>query len=100
MFNIRSMFHVCSTFQTRSMFCLDVLYLTHISHAKVFSEAESRQFPLARSWDHAINFKPGSPSSLNCKVYATTPRERTNLQEWLDDMLLELSTAREHSPGR
>jgi hypothetical protein len=39
------------------------------------------------SWDHAINFKPGSPSSLNCKVYATTPRERANLWEWLDDML-------------
>jgi hypothetical protein len=40
------------------------------------------------SWDHAINFKPGSPDSLNCKVYATTPRERTNLRGWLDDMLV------------
>jgi hypothetical protein len=56
-------------------------------HAQVFSEEESRRFPPARSWDHAINFKPGSPESLNCKVYATTPRERTNLREWLDDML-------------
>jgi hypothetical protein len=33
--NIRSMFHVCSTFQTRSMFCLDVLYLTHMHHYDV-----------------------------------------------------------------
>jgi hypothetical protein len=56
-------------------------------HAQVFSEEESRRFPPARSWDHAINFKPGSPDSLNCKVYATTPRERTNLRGWLDDML-------------
>jgi hypothetical protein len=39
-------------------------------HAQVFSEKESR-----------------SLDSLNCKVYATTPRERTNLREWLDDML-------------
>jgi hypothetical protein len=56
-------------------------------HAWVFSEEESRQFPPAWSWDHTINFKPGSPESLNCKVYATTPREQTNLCSWLDDML-------------
>jgi hypothetical protein len=56
-------------------------------HAQVFSEEESRRFPPVHSWDHAINFKPGSPESLNCKVYATMPRERTNLREWLDDML-------------
>jgi hypothetical protein len=56
-------------------------------HAQVFSEEESRRFPPACSWDHAINFKPGSPESLNCKVYATTPRERANLRGWLDDML-------------
>jgi hypothetical protein len=29
-------------------------------HAQVFSEEESCRFPPARSWDHAINFKPGS----------------------------------------
>jgi hypothetical protein len=56
-------------------------------HAQVFSEEESCRFPPAHSWDHAINFKPGSPESLNCKVYATTPRERTNLRGWLNDML-------------
>jgi hypothetical protein len=56
-------------------------------HVQVFSEEESRRFPPARSWDHAINFKPGSLDSLNCKVYATTPRERINLCGWLDDML-------------
>jgi hypothetical protein len=56
-------------------------------HTQVFSEEESHRFPPACSWDHAINFKPGSPDSLNCKVYATTPRERTNLCRWLDDML-------------
>jgi hypothetical protein len=56
-------------------------------HVQVFSEEESHRFPPARSWDHAINFKPGSPESLNCKVYTTTPRERTNLCSWLDNML-------------
>jgi hypothetical protein len=58
-------------------------------HTQVFSEEESRRFPPAHSWDHAINFKPGSPESLNCKVYATTPREWTNLRGWLDDMLAQ-----------
>jgi hypothetical protein len=56
-------------------------------HEQVFSEEESHRFPPAHSWDHAINFKPGSPESLNCKVYATMPREQANLREWLDDML-------------
>jgi hypothetical protein len=56
-------------------------------HVRVFSKEESCRFPPARSWDHTINFKPGSPESLNCKVYATTPRERTNLRRWLDNML-------------
>jgi hypothetical protein len=56
-------------------------------HVQVFSEEELCRFPPARSWDHVINFKPGSPDSLNCKVYATTPREWTNLRGWLDDML-------------
>jgi hypothetical protein len=56
-------------------------------HVQVFSEEELHQFPPVCSWDHAINFKPGSLDSLNCKVYATTPRERTNLCGWLDDML-------------
>ena len=56
-------------------------------YAKVFSEVESPCFPPERPWDHAINFKPGSPSTLNCKVYPTSQRERSNLRAWLDDML-------------
>jgi hypothetical protein len=56
-------------------------------HAKVFSEEESNRFPPKRPWDHAINFKPGSPDSTNCKVYPTMQKEREYLQTWLDDML-------------
>ena len=56
-------------------------------YAKVFSEVESRRFPPARPWDHAINFKPGSPNALNCKIYPTSQKERGNLRSWLDDML-------------
>jgi hypothetical protein len=58
-------------------------------HARVFSEEESHRFPPVRSWDHAINFKLGSPEALNSKVYTTTPREWTNLRRWLNDMLAQ-----------
>ena len=48
-------------------------------HAHVFSEKESHRFPPARSWDHAIHFKPGSPDSLNCNIYPMMPVEKTAL---------------------
>ena len=40
-------------------------------HTKVFSEEESKHFPPEWPWDHVINLKPGSPDSLNCKIYPT-----------------------------
>ena len=55
-------------------------------HAWVFSKEESHCFPPAHLWDHAIHFKPGSPDSLNCKIYPMTPVEKMALWEWIDDM--------------
>ena len=55
-------------------------------HAQVFSEEESHHFPPACLWDHTIHFKPGSPNSLNCKIYPTTQIEKTALREWINDM--------------
>jgi hypothetical protein len=55
-------------------------------HARVFSEEESHQFPPSRTWDHAINLKPGSPDSLNCKIYPMTPKEKIDLKEWINEM--------------
>ena len=52
-------------------------------HVRVFSEKESHRFPPARSWDHAIHFKPGSPDSLNCKIYPTTPVEKLRYENGL-----------------
>jgi hypothetical protein len=57
-------------------------------HAFVFSEAESKQFPPPREWDHAIELKPGHPENMPGKVYALTQPEQealaTFLQEHLD----------------
>jgi hypothetical protein len=55
-------------------------------HARVFSEEDSQRFPPTRTWDHAINLKPGSPDSLNCKIYPTTPVEKVALKEWINEM--------------
>jgi hypothetical protein len=55
-------------------------------HARVFSEEESQRFPPSRTWDHTINLKPGSPDSLNCKIYPTTPVEKVALKEWISKM--------------
>ena len=55
-------------------------------HAKVFSKEESRHFPPEHPLDHVINLKPGSPDSLNCKIYLTMQMQRVELQEWIKDM--------------
>jgi hypothetical protein len=55
-------------------------------HARVFSEEESQRFPPSRTWDHAINLKPGSPDLLNCKIYPTTPVEKVAFKEWINEM--------------
>ena len=55
--------------------------------AKVFSEEESHWFPLACACDHAIKFKPGTPDSINCKIYPMTHKEDKVLDAFIDDQL-------------
>jgi hypothetical protein len=39
---------------------------------KVFSKEESKRFPPRRSCNHAIDFKPGTPDAIECKIYPMT----------------------------
>jgi hypothetical protein len=55
--------------------------------AKVFSEEESQRFPPSRSCDHAINFKPGVPDTIDCKVYPMTRIEDEALDMFIDEQL-------------
>jgi hypothetical protein len=55
--------------------------------AKVFSEEESQRFPLSRSCDHAIDFKPGAPDTIDCKVYPMTHIEDEALDTFIDEQL-------------
>jgi hypothetical protein len=56
-------------------------------HAKVFSETAAHRFPDSRDWDHAIDLKADTPSTLDCKVYPLSPGEDTALQLFLSENL-------------
>jgi hypothetical protein len=55
--------------------------------AKVFSKEESQRFPPERVCDHAINFKPGAPDAIDCKVYPMTRIEDEALDMFIDEQL-------------
>ena len=59
--------------------------LEYQRHARVFSEEESHRFPPSRSWDHAIEFKPNTPDSINCKIYPLPEKNKQALHKWLDE---------------
>jgi hypothetical protein len=54
---------------------------------KVFSEEESKQFPPRRACDHAIEFKPGAPDTIECKIYPMTWVEDEALDLFIDEQL-------------
>jgi hypothetical protein len=51
--------------------------------SNLFSNEESARFPPSRPWDHAIDFKPGAPEALPCKVYPMTQEEDKGLLKFL-----------------
>ena len=61
----------------------DTLPEKYQRHAKVFSEAELKCFPPEREEDMRIEFKDGTPSTINCKVYPLTRAEWELLQKFL-----------------
>ena len=52
--------------------------------SKVFSEHSSKKFPDRRPWDHAIDLKPNTPTSINCRVYPLLPAEKEEQRKFLD----------------
>ena len=54
-------------------------------HAHIFSEEAARQFPEPCIWDHAIELKPGAPSSIPGKVYQLTQEEQKALLEFVQE---------------
>ena len=58
-------------------------------HHRIFGEEESRQFPGPRVWDHAIELKPGAPSTIPSKIYALTQNEQKALEEFIQEHLVK-----------
>jgi len=56
-------------------------------HGKVFSEEASKRFPDRQPWDHAIELTEDAPTSINCRVYPLSPKEKEEQQEFLSQNL-------------
>jgi hypothetical protein len=54
---------------------------------KVFSKEESQRFPPRRSCDHAIEFKPGTPDAIECKIYPMMQVKDKALDRFIDEQL-------------
>jgi hypothetical protein len=61
------------------------LPLEYQRHTHIFSDEEAQRFPPSRPWDHAINLKPDTPDTINCKVYPLAPARKLALRKWIDD---------------
>jgi hypothetical protein len=61
------------------------LPLEYQRHARIFSDEEAQRFPPSRPWDHAINLKPDTPDTINCKVYPLAPARKLALRKWIDE---------------
>jgi len=56
-------------------------------HHKVFSEEAAQRFPESCIWDHAIELKPGAPSTLPGKIYALSQLELQELAKFVKEHL-------------
>jgi len=67
-------------------------------HGKVFSEEASEQFPACQPWDYAIELKEDAPTSINCRVYPLSPKEKEEQCEFLSQNLRLQRIRRSKSP--
>src|SRR5580692_8930311 len=54
-------------------------------HSHVFSEEAAQRFPEPRVWDHAIELKKDTPSSIPGKVYHLTQDEQKALLKFIKE---------------
>jgi hypothetical protein len=67
-------------------------------HGKVFSEQASERFPGKRPWDHAIDLKPNTPTSIDCCVYLLSLKEKEEQKKFIEANLRLLRIHRSKSP--
>ena len=58
-------------------------------HSKVFSEEAAKHFPESWIWDHAIELKPNTPSTIPGKVYQLTQDEQKALLDFVKEQQMK-----------
>jgi hypothetical protein len=64
----------------------------------IFLETDSKRFPGPRKWDHAIDLKSDAPTSIDCRVYPLSPKEKEEQKEFLAENLQLKCIRRSNSP--
>ena len=57
----------------------------YMRYKDVFDEKKAEQFPPIQEEDMKIEFKPGAPAVINCKVYPLNKKEMDVLREFLNE---------------
>jgi hypothetical protein len=57
----------------------------HYGH--VFQEEASEHFPTPRKWDHAIDLKEDAPSSIDCRIYPLSLKEKEAQHAFIEENL-------------
>ena len=57
----------------------------YIRYKDIFDEKKAERFPPIREEDMKIEFKPGAPAVINCKVYPLNKKETDVLREFLNE---------------
>src|SRR5487761_1770368 len=65
---------------------------------KVFSEEASHNFPPSRIWDHAIELKPGAPSTLPGRLIRLCQAEQQELSKFIQEHLKRKTIRPSKSP--
>jgi Reverse transcriptase (RNA-dependent DNA polymerase) len=67
-------------------------------YGRVFQEEASERFPAPRKWDHAIDLKLDAPTSINCRVYPLSPKEKEAQHAFIEENLRLKRIRRSKSP--
>jgi len=67
-------------------------------YSKVFSDEESKRFPLERPWDHAIDLKDGAPAMLISRNIRLLQVEQEELKAFLKEHLSRGTIQHSKSP--
>jgi reverse transcriptase-like protein len=64
----------------------------------IFSEVDSERFPGPRKWDHAIDLKLEALTSIDCRIYPLSPKEKEEQKEFLAENLRLKRIRQSNSP--